>query len=136
MGASDRPLVIDFRQRADCIIRVSIQAICAQPLERENLRFSRALSYGILSHLTKQPVAWFGGTQAHGMRSFSITWGNLVGRIKERSDGSANTWNCGHTITHNSSRYCAEPRARARNRGRVADRSRVFSDRESHRFFG
>jgi hypothetical protein len=42
----------------------------------------------------------------------------------------------GHTITHKSPGYCAELRARARNRGRVAARSRAFSDRESHRFFG
>ncbi len=41
-----------------------------------------------------------------------------------------------HTITHNFPRYCAEPPVRARNRGRVVDRSRVFSGRENHRACG
>jgi RNA-directed DNA polymerase len=41
-----------------------------------------------------------------------------------------------HTITHNSPRCCAEPRVRAQNRGRVADRSRVFSGQGNRRFCG
>ena len=41
-----------------------------------------------------------------------------------------------HTITHNSPRCCAEPRARAQNRGRVADRSRAFWGLGSRHSFG
>jgi nitrous oxidase accessory protein NosD len=42
----------------------------------------------------------------------------------------------GHTITHNSPRCCARPRAQAQNRGCVAGQSRAFSGQGSRRVFG